>query len=177
MFWKKKVSVSELRKQEFDEVIWPEIQIMMKEKGEHFTKFFTYAWLSLEDLCRTLYITFGNLVNIRLLIENFDNFIQSDYDVEVFMTVHEANNKVFDELQKARREALEYKSKALIDNINKAQYDFDIDEFMKESDSNIKRILNMYDKIGCCLNSYRSLVTAKAREVAKQVCVADNSKK
>lgn len=85
------------------------------------------------------------------------------------MTVHEANDKVFDELQKARCEALEYKSKALIDNINKSQYDFDVDEFMKESNKNIKNILNMYDKIGYCLGSYRDIVKSKVHGIIESV--------
>ena len=34
MFWKKKVSISELREQEFDEVIWPKIQSTIKDKDE-----------------------------------------------------------------------------------------------------------------------------------------------
>lgn len=169
MFWKKKVSVSELREQEFDEVIWPKIQSTIKEKGEYFTNFFTFTWLNLDTICKRAYMFSGDLTHVMMLIENFDNFIRSDYDVGVFMTVHEANDKVFDELNKARREALEYKSKALIDNINKSQYDFNIDEFMKESDKNIKNILNMYDKIGYCLGSYRDIIKSKVYEIIESV--------
>lgn len=182
MFFKKKVepSIKEVREKEFDEVVYPEVIHIMESKGAIFTKFLDSLNECLWDETRKLYVTFGDLTHIRMLIENIDNFIQSDHDVDTYMRLLETYSKACKDLEKFEHGALEYQTKALIDNINQSQYDFDPKEFMEKSNEEHESMVKVYNATKSCLDAYTDIVSDRLYNIIKQVrqsAISDSLKK